>query len=242
MEVPYIDHHLCAHGAIVVNGFPDLHNDSEFLRFGNALGIVKRHSLRATTRALELNPGALVYSIEVKPDSMRNEQGQLILSNTSDEFPCHTDEYFLQTPSNTVLSLCCHEDNGGGGMTLLADVADIVTTLPAHCRASLQCPSYPHPDGSVPILSVVKGRWKIRYNWGYMKGLLTKRGHAVSEEMADVLAQLEDAIRRVQVKLMLRSGDCLVFDNHRILHGRTPFDATSGRKLKRIRVHRLDTL
>lgn len=252
MHIPYVEYgahaaeeqptlilnNLWKHGCVVVSDFPALENDDEFLGFARSMGTPRRHSLRATTYALRVNPGKFVYSIEVKPNSMRNEQGQIILSNTSDEFPCHTDEYFLEIPASTVLLLCCSSDRSGGGLTLLAHIDDIVPFLTLRLKATLQAPMYPHPDGSVSILSEIDGRWRIRYNWGYIKGLIKKQNRILTPQMGNALERLEHAIRESRCQFLLRQKECLIFDNHRILHGRTAFDATGGRRLKRIRVHR----
>lgn len=227
---------LYTHGAAVIRGFPDSEGNEVLLQFGKTLGRVQQHSTKSTPYARRANLSTFVYLIEAKPDSMHNKQGQLILSSTSDEFPCHTDEYFLQEPATIVILLCCVPDRTGGGVAYLANVEDIVERLCIDYKKRLQAPLYPHPDGCVPILSRVEGRWRIRYNCRYMKGLIERHGVEIGKNTAAALAQLEAVIESVRIEIMLRTADCLVINNYRVLHGRTAFDPTSGRRLKRIRI------
>ena len=36
--------------------------------------------------------------------------------------------------------------------------------------------------------------------------------------------------KKFQIKFRLEAGDCIIFDNRRILHGRTAFEAQSGNR------------
>jgi hypothetical protein len=179
-----------------------------------------------------------VYIVESTSNKLRNAQGQAIISQTHLEFPCHTDEYFLQAAANIVLLLCCRSDDHGGGQTVLAHVDEVVAALGQTTIDVLSMPLFPHPDGPVAILSFVRGKWHIRYNREYINGLLKEHTREITNTAVNALAELEGAISTVRSTLCLTCRECIVLHNQRVLHGRTRFKSCSLRRMKRLRVHR----
>ncbi len=71
----------------------------------------------------------------------------------------------------------------------------------------------------------------IRYSTGSIDGDALAR--MANDAIRDALKKLEILMleETFWVKILLRPGDLLVVDNHRVLHGRTAFDPTAGERL-----------
>jgi alpha-ketoglutarate-dependent taurine dioxygenase len=252
MRVPYIDYRdstpgalleivvstLFNEGVLIIRNFPDAEDDHSLLAFGESLGTLRPHFSRRTAAFKTTHPNDYVTLVEPTSKGLHNQHGQQILSQTHLPFPCHTDEYFLQHPSNIVMLLCCRPDPLSGGCTLLAHVEEIVKVLSTAALHTLQLCSFPHPDGSTAILSFWRQRWHIRYNRQYINGLSKDMTHSVDPSAAAALASLDIAIAGVCAAVSLKGNDCLVLHNERVLHGREGFTPSSHRRFKRLRVQR----
>jgi hypothetical protein len=112
--------------------------------------------------------------------------------------------------------------------TTYADVDDVVTYLSDDDIAVLQTdqftttvdPSFMangEPDATVVVTPLTKRRndYTFVYDQLLMSGTTARAAHA--------LQSLHRAVRRATRQIVLDSGDLLVIDNDRAVHGRTPF-------------------
>lgn len=249
MDIPLFEYHdflekgvaivteaLMVHGSARVASFPDPEHNEPLLSAARALGELQKHSSSKTTGSASIAGDEYVAVIRPFSKTLHSAYGQAVLSQTNLLFPSHTDEYFLQTPSNIIVLLCCRADEYGGGETLLTHVDDLVSVLSCETRSVLQTRSFPHPSGPVAVLSVAGERWALRYNRHYMNGLLQAGSMCLSQAQLLALNELEAAIDRISIRLLLQNNDCLFINNTRILHGRTAFSLDSGRLFKRVRI------
>ena len=81
-----------------------------------------------------------------------------------------------------------------------------------------------------------KGAWRVRFNRRDMLSFAKLRFQFVSEQKKQDLAAFEALAMQRKESVALRLGDCIVVDNHRVLHGRSGFDPKSGRLIKRLRI------
>ena len=121
---------------------------------------------------------------------------------------------------------------------------DILGDLDAATIARLRVADFPSPYGLAPVLFPLPaqaagegGPWGIRFNLRDFVGYGERFGPLLSPAQHDALRAAMAAAERHAQRLMLEAGDCLVVDNHRVLHGRSAFTPGCGRLLKRLRVH-----
>ena len=69
----------------------------------------------------------------------------------------------------------------------------------------------------MPILSEVEGKLAITYDNFFMRGI------NIYADLA--LAELNYAVQKCTKEIVLRTGDLLVIDNSKVIHGRKPFQA-----------------
>jgi alpha-ketoglutarate-dependent taurine dioxygenase len=58
----------------------------------------------------------------------------------------------------------------------------------------------------------------------------------MSEQLKQDLTMVEAIAMECKHDIALQQGDCIIVDNHRALHGRSAFDPSSGRLIKRLRI------
>ncbi len=154
----------------------------------------------------------------------------------------HTDEPFRYSPPGVLLFHCLADAGGGAGASLMVDGFRIAEDLRAEAPdafellASHQIAFERHHPGEVALQAEARvfsrdatGRvCGVRFNdrcigpqtWPF----------PVMPELLDALADLS---RRVQdpanqARIALEPGDVLIFDNQRVLHGRTAFERSAG--------------
>ena len=165
------------------------------------------------------------------------------LSETAAEFAAHTDSTFLRSPHD-VLALACRRSDGSGGLSFLVDVAAVVAHLDADDATALREPVFPFWLND-PLYGI--GR--------HAAPVLDELGAGTARYRRDVVAQLvpdtpdleqrhRDALRRLDellddaardAEFALAPGQLLIFDNHRLLHGRTPLGSNTARELLRLK-------
>lgn len=150
----------------------------------------------------------------------------------------HTEDAYLPAPAD-FLCLGCHR-NEERSPTWLASVSDLrpsssdsellsasVFTLKANSGVE---------DGNVdvwPVLSEHQGAESLR--------LSVYRNTAAEERHNSALGRLVDQLESNAVPAMLSPGDILIFNNRRIAHGRSAYEALPdgrGRWLSRVRVRK----
>ena len=138
----------------------------------------------------------------------------------------HTETAFHPHKPRYVVLMCLRGDPAAA--TTYADVDDVVTYLSDDDIAILQTnqftttvdPSFMangEPDATVVVTPLTKRRndYTFVYDELLMSGTTTRAAHA--------LQSLHHAVRRATRQIVLDSGDLLVIDNDRAVHGRTPF-------------------
>ncbi len=209
-------------------------DNAALIALGAALGPPSTQGLRAGAPNLE-NDG--VNRVENMDTPMRDAGGNAVLSSNADEFPLHTDDSYSPNPARYVLMHCWQADGAGGGVSWLAHVDRMLALAPADLMERLSTQTYTTPYGSAPVLwRDAQQRWRIRFNRRDMIGFAKLRFQFMSEQKKQDLAALEALAMQCLEKVPLQEGDCIVVDNHRVLHGRSAFDPKSGRLIKRLRI------
>ena len=181
-----------------------------------------------------------VFDLESRP-------GVFVAGTTSRAQTPHTDEPFRYTPPGYLFFHSIRAGAEGGGTSLLVDGFAVADELrrdePAAfellCRVPVQFHRWHGGEDSfrteapVITLSFDGGYAGIRYN---------DRASAPIDLPAELLEQTMAALAhfvarlcepRFQAQVLLQPGDLLVFDNHRVLHGRTAFDPNRAHRLLR---------
>ena len=166
------------------------------------------------------------------------------LASTGLALSPHTDNPY-RDPVPTVQLLHCHASAADGGDTLLVDgfaaAATLRATDPGAFGVLTRTPvpfGYRSRDADLrarlPLIELsVNGRIRgVRFNNRSTQAMRGPAGelaafYAAYRRWAALLARPERA-----VALRLGPGDCLIFDNTRILHGRTGFTSTGDRLLQ----------
>ncbi len=173
-----------------------------------------------------------VQRVEHNDDRHWTGGGQVRLSATTAEFPCHTDCASDQVVPDLVMLHCARSDSRGGA-SIVVPLAALVPHLPSAVLDVLAQRRFPFAFGLAAVLEEGDQGFRVRYN----RHEIDKTGplDAVAVDALRVLdAVLETSSCRAEVSLA--RGDCLVVDNHRALHGRRAFDRSSRRLLYRARV------
>jgi len=138
---------------------------------------------------------------------------------TTDAFPLHTDVSYVTNPPGLMLMHCVAPDPGKGGLVRLASCDDALSWVAPEVANTLRQPVfrflYPPacPSGSSEKLAILAhGQWRFKY--ASMK---------FDREFSKAIEVFYRALLDVSQTLFLRSGDLLIVDNHRMVHGRTAF-------------------
>ena len=184
----------------------------------------------------ETNYGKL-FDVRVEPDPDN-------LAFTSREIAPHTDNPY-RDPVPTLQLLHClrdarsHGKQAGGDTGLVDGFAAAAALRAADPESFAVLTGTPVPFGYIdketeltarqPLISLSpRGRiTAVRYNDRSMRGPADEHFCAALQTWARLLARPEFLLR-----LRLSPGDCLIFDNTRVLHARTAFAATGERHLQ----------
>lgn len=223
---------LTNRATFVVTDYP-VQNNNALLTYAAELKI-GRPDVRAAFS--DRPPG--MHVVRELPKATLNEFGHKMLSTTNDYFPLHTDEYYNDTPSRFVLLLCITPADEGG-TTLVAHVDDIVTDLDAPTRLALMQPIFPTPSGPKSILEETADGWNMRFNELEIrraKDFIGTRSRPLPKESIAAIVAVREAAERHMRRYDLKTGDCLVIQNYRTLHGRTEFSGKARRLMMRVRI------
>ncbi|HEY5663165.1 MAG TPA: TauD/TfdA family dioxygenase [Ilumatobacter sp.] len=203
-------------GVAFVGGVPV--DDGEVLRFASRLGFVR-----------ETNYGRL-FDVRAEPDAGN-------LAYTPLALPLHTDNPY-RDPTPTVQVLHCLRPAAAGGATVLSDGLAAAEWLRVHDPASFAVltttpVTFRYHDAGVDLRCTrtvidLAADATVRGVAVNHRSLAT----AVDARFAAALEAFVDRLERTAVQLVLAAGEAIVFDNRRILHARTGFDASSGRLLQ----------
>lgn len=189
-------------------------------------------ALRALAhRAGLVEPGG-VQRVEALPGNPQDQAGKPLLSASNGAFALHSDESFELHPARWVL-LHCWRPSATGGETRLADSRRVAGSAERTLAIALTQWHLPYPCGDVTTFDAL-GR--VRYNRAECDLAASQSGRSLDSASVLWLDRFDHAFERAACSYRLDSGDLLIIDNWRVLHGRCGFSADSGRLLKRLRV------
>lgn len=232
---PDVINRLESVGTILLKDVSIDDDNTQLLALARAIGEPSKVALRGAREHKMLIEQDVVHRVEELATPLRNSVGAAVVSTTAEAFPCHTDEYFEERPSEVVILLCVQAARVGGETTL-AHVDDVLARLPVERRETLSLPLFPHRSGLVSLLVWSGTKAKIRFNRQEIESYYLAAGAVLPAFLRDALDDLTLAIENNTVVLTLAAGECLVLNNMRVLHGRRPFTSGSGRLFKRVRV------
>jgi alpha-ketoglutarate-dependent taurine dioxygenase len=140
----------------------------------------------------------------------------------------HTDGYeYQETPPRYLALWCLVPPSDGGGRTTLADFDTFVETLSEEDRSRLVTNCYRFVSGieetpmarsaEHPLLEVrSEGQAIARYSYDYIE-------HDADSFLNTINERLLDFFDRTHVAVAYEPGALLIWDNHRMLHGRSGY-------------------
>ncbi|MEO6651770.1 MAG: TauD/TfdA family dioxygenase [Ilumatobacteraceae bacterium] len=215
-DVAAIAEDVVVDGLAYVGGIqPD---SGEVLHFAERLGFVR-----------ETNYGRL-FDVRAEPDANN-------LAYTPIALPLHTDNPY-RDPTPTVQVLLCLRPAAAGGATVLSDGLAAAEWLRANDPLAFEIlantsVTFRFHDADVD-LSCSRTVIDVGADATVRGVALNHRSLATpsSTTFAGALHALVERLESTAVELTLAAGEAIVFDNRRILHSRTGFDASSGRHLQ----------
>jgi alpha-ketoglutarate-dependent taurine dioxygenase len=224
---------LQSQGWAVVPGVALDADNAALIALGRSLGEVSAQGNHHGAPNLE-NLG--VNRVEAMEQPLRDGAGNEVFSSNAALFPLHTDNSFSAQPVRYVLMHCWQADPVGGE-SWVAHVDDMLALCDGDLVQRLHSTVYPTPFGQATVLGTREpGQTTIRFNCRDMHSFAKIRKAPLSQQASSDLVTLEAAAMQCLQRVQLRAGDCIVADNHRVLHGRSAFSPGSGRLLKRLRI------
>ena len=159
---------------------------------------------------------------------------------TCGEFPLHTDLSYVPKPPRYMLALCIEADQSGGGITTVASLEAAWSRISAREQKLLRQSVFsfknaPNTGDDVCSKQPIYRPNRSRGIWRFRQDSLIVPDNAVA-----AIHSFSAALEQEKMHLLLRSGDLLIVDNHRIAHGRTSFEAPSARHFLRAYSNRVD--
>ena len=150
----------------------------------------------------------------------------------TDKFHMHTDLSWYENPPAYIGMFCLSMESAGGGKPLLADIDIILKQMSAEDIAFLETEpiAFASPDHidhepfRAPILSKISDRTILRFRYDLL------------EKPPAPVTRLFEAINDNIIYVPATAGSLFIFDNFRMLHGRTALlaELQSDRHFKRI--------
>jgi hypothetical protein len=202
----------------------DLWLKSSASRFGSIFGY-----------AQEQNGNTVQNLFPIKTDETKQ-----ISSSSKVTLEMHTETAFHRYRPTTFALLCVREDPDAG--TNVAPLDQILKHLSRDTIKVLKRPEFvteidesfrTDEYRSIPLETAVLSadEQQIVYDRALMVG--------TTKQAENALLELSEAVSKASEVIVLKTGDLLVVDNHRNVHGRTPFEARydgTDRWLKRVLV------
>jgi L-asparagine oxygenase len=174
----------------------------------------------------------------------KTEYGQISTSSKNDLY-LHTEAAFHPYKPSHVMLLCLRGDDSAG--TTIASVNEIMKYLDDETISILQMPIFSTgidesfmngKNNDFRLITEVLRRnehevehmqWTMTFDWQLMCG--------ENEEANEALEKFKDAVSKSIETIYLKSGDLIIIDNRRAVHGRTKFQPRydgTDRWLKRV--------
>jgi alpha-ketoglutarate-dependent taurine dioxygenase len=148
------------------------------------------------------------------------------------EFDLHTDLTWYEKPPTYIAMFCMAMETAGGGLPLLADGWQALNDLDEADRHYLTTepvtfppPSHiNYPPLTGPIAAERAGKLQIRFRYDLL------------DNPAPPVSRFFEAVKQRLVQLNVSPGSLFIFDNERMLHGRTELKSglASNRFFKRM--------
>lgn len=216
-------------------GIPEL-RDAERLLGQNGFAVVEMSALLSMPEPVQVTALTAITSAFGRPIRVFDAQTALWrtldvdLSRPSGRSrgtgaqPLHLDFVNAAMPPDYVYLYCLRPDPRGGGGSIVAGVNGLENALSPSARSILSQPCF--VDGRVsgllevggdinpfPVLNSEALAFKVRYT-----GQLLRGDH--DQATAEALCEMDDILRQRTTTLPLASGQLLVLDQRRVLHGR----------------------
>ncbi len=176
-----------------------------------------------------------VQRVEYNPDRMFTGDHYVRTSASNLEFACHTDCASDPSVPDLVFLHCAHAAQSGGE-SVLVPAARLVEQLDQGTLELLRRPVVPFKYVRAAVLVGEGASLRVRYNRLEIHKAV-EQGAELDDDVARALDALDAALEECEGREVvgLQGEDCLVLDNHTVLHGRLPFEQESGRLLFRAR-------
>lgn len=151
-----------------------------------------------------------------------------ISSSSKIDLQLHTESAFHPYAPSFVILMCLREDLNAA--TTFATVEDIIASLDEETLFYLKEPLFvtaidesfrthgePNKNILLPILTEKEDNLQICFDEFYMRGKTLQAQEA--------LDKLLEAIKKNTKEIILQTGDVLIFDNRKLVHGRRSFKA-----------------
>lgn len=201
---------------------------------------------RQTIETVAGRVGCIHESLLLKrvSDIVTNQKVRLVTDTPMRIWP-HTDQCYRHSPPGITFFQCLETAADGGGASTVADgykVAErlreidpegfrLLSTVPQQFHRHLEGETAQYSDGKVISLDAEGNVVGFRY-----AHRVTAAPLSIAEELVEpVYRATQNLVRLMKspefvVEFIIKPGDTLAFDNHRILHGRTEYDASRGRR------------
>ncbi len=150
-------------------------------------------------------------------------------ANSNHYFSLHTDCSDFATIPNGLLMLCVYPAEQGGE-SIFISLPDVLTHLTEQEIAFLLDKQWLFRKQHRSILSLDEYGYSICYNRIMMEGYAS-----LSDEERSFLDNFDKLLVKYALVYKLQANDLVLCNNHKLLHGRTDFDESSDRLIKRIR-------
>lgn len=180
---------------------------------------------------------------------------EVIRSQRADAFGLHTDSSNAPRPHEFVGLACVTSAEDGSGRSLLVSAELVADTLRREygervvrllADASFPFAAPPESGSEVYRFAILGAEPVVRYREPVLRYGLELADPPLDAEHRAALEAFEDVVEREAIAAMfgLVAGDFLLFDNRRVLHGRTRIasgpGSVSARHLKRLKLYAHD--
>ncbi len=219
---------------VILKGFSSGINNENLLALARSLGEITLNGTILDNKPLEQD---LVYTVQVHTQGIYDNE-LLIYSTTNKYFPYHTDDSCTELPADLVILLCELPSNQGGE-SFVAHVDEVVQQLNELDILFLREPIYCFQFGLAPILTYKNDSYSIRYNRIEIDRFSKSKDIFYSDRVYSVMEKLDNVLKSLESSnsFVLKKDECMVINNHKVLHGRGSFPIDSNRKLKRLRLY-----
>ena len=237
-------------GRLTAFAYDDVVNDDE-TRLGTFehlrdYGFAMARGAPPTLNALETFSGLFGHPVVTdalgRYYDLRTAKKKIYITDAPRPIPKHTDQCYRHAPLG-LQTFHCLRTGGTGGETVLADAFELARVLretePDAFEVLSTVPHqfYRYVEGraayysetciiSVDYFGEVTG---FRYANRQTSAPLDVPQHLV-KPVHDALRKLSSLMRdpAFEIRFLLEPGDMMIFDNHRVIHGRTHYDDTGG--------------